>query len=99
MTEFSCATKIITGEGALSALGQLKAERVLVITDTYFSQNGTARQIGAMVPEAEVQVFDRVKPDPTVEWAAAGAALCAKFRPQVLLALGATSYTFRSWNS
>ena len=91
MTEFSCATKIITGEGALSALGQLKAERVLVVTDMYFSQNGTARRIGAMVPNAEVQVFDQVKPDPTVELAAAGAALCTKFCPQVLLALGGGS--------
>jgi len=91
MAKFSCPTTVITGENALQALRELKAERVMVVTDSYFSGNGTAKRVGNMIPNAEVLVFDDVTPDPTVELAAAGAAACMRFRPQIIIALGGGS--------
>ncbi len=91
MTEFVCTTRICAGENALSFLSTLQAQRVLVITDRYFSQNGTAARIGGMIPGAQVEIFDRVTPDPTAETAAEAAAVCVTLQPQVLLALGGGS--------
>ena len=91
MTEFTCPTRICAGPDALSILKTLQAERVLVITDRFFSQNGTADRIGAMVPGAEVKIFDRVTPDPEASLAAEAGAVCREFRPQLLLALGGGS--------
>lgn len=91
MTEFFCPAKIWSGSGALEALRTCRASRVLVVTDRYFSENGTAMKLGSMVPGAEVRVFDEVRPDPTVELAARGAAVCREFRPELLLALGGGS--------
>ena len=89
MAEFYCPTKIYTGEHALEILCTLQAKRVLVITDSFFSEKG--KQIGTMVPGAQVQVFDQVKPDPTAELAAQGAAVCRSFQPELLIALGGGS--------
>lgn len=91
MTTFHCPTKIFTGEGALDALKDCKAERVLVVTDGYFSKIGKALEIGKMVPGADVKIFDKVLPDPTAELAAEGTALCRTFRPDLLIALGGGS--------
>lgn len=91
MTEFYCPTKIWSGPDALEILQTFSAQRVLVVTDRYFSANGTAEAVGRRVPGAEVRVFDQVEPDPSVELAARGAAVCRAFRPQLLLALGGGS--------
>lgn len=91
MTEFVCSTRICAGENALSFLSTLQAQRVLVITDRFFSQNGTAARIGGMIPGAQVEIFDRVTPDPTAETAAEAAAVCVSLQPQILLALGGGS--------
>ncbi len=89
MTEFSCGTRIISGSGALSAIGRLGARRLLVVTDPYFAQNGTARQVAAMAPAAKI--FDRVEPDPPVEAVAAGAAMAKEWEPDLVVALGGGS--------
>ena len=91
MTLFHCPVKIYTGPHALDALKNCKAERVLVVTDSYFSKSGKAMEIGHMVPGAEVRVFDRVTPDPTAELAAEGGALCAQYAPDLMIALGGGS--------
>lgn len=89
--EFYCPTKIMTGDGALNALTQYTAKRVLVVTDRYFSQSGKAAQIGHLIPGAQVEIFDQVEPDPSAELVAKGAALCASFQPELLIALGGGS--------
>ena len=91
MTIFHCPTKIYTGDHALEALKNCKAQRVLVVTDSWFSQNGKAMEIGSMVSGAEVRIFDKVQPDPSAELAAEGAALCATYHPDLLIALGGGS--------
>ncbi len=89
MTEFHCGTRIISGPGALARLGSLGARRMLVVTDPYFSKNGTAKQIGQLAPSFEI--FDRIAPDPTVELAAEGTAALQKFDPDLVVALGGGS--------
>lgn len=91
MTEFLCATRLYTGPNALLALRNYPADRVMVVTDQYFSKNGKAAHIASMVPDAQSVIFDRVTPDPSAELAAEAAAICRKFKPQLLIALGGGS--------
>lgn len=91
MASFHCPTEVFTGPNALDALKKYPAQRVLVVTDTFFSKTGKALEIGRMVPGAQVQIFDKVVPDPPATLAAEGAAVCRSFRPQVLIALGGGS--------
>lgn len=91
MTAFRCSTEIFSGPGALEALKKFPAARVLVVTDRFFSKSGKALEIGRMVPGAQVQIFDKVVPDPPAALAAEGAAICRSFRPQLLIALGGGS--------
>ena len=91
MQTFYCPVRLYMGPDALQALTRETAKRVMIVTDRYFSQNGLAQKIGAMIPGAEVQIFDKVVPDPPASLAAEGAALCSRFRPELLMALGGGS--------
>ena len=73
----------------LDTLKTCEARRVLVVTDRYFSQK--AWEIGKLVPHSETAVFDEVVPDPPAELVAKGAAVCARFQPDLLIALGGGS--------
>ncbi|MDO5399386.1 MAG: iron-containing alcohol dehydrogenase [Eubacteriales bacterium] len=91
MEEFSCKTKIISGPGAVAALGKLGARRAFVVTDTFFMKNGTARRVAELTGCGEVEFFDRVVPDPSVELAAEGTAKLRAFDADLLVALGGGS--------
>lgn len=91
MQEFYCKTKIISGENALGWLDKQQCERLLVVTDPYFKENGWAETIANRVNAKERVFFDGVKPDPTVELAAEGTALMRQIQPQLLIALGGGS--------
>ena len=91
MERFECKTRIISGPGAVQSLAELGAKRLLLVTDPYFAQNGTAARIAGMVGAEETEIFDKVAPDPTVELAAEGTARVRAFKPDVLVALGGGS--------
>ena len=91
MKEFQCRTKIISGTGAVTALKELKAQRLLLVTDPFFVENGTADRIAAASMAASVEIFKDVAPDPDVALAAAGTARVKAFCPDVLVALGGGS--------
>lgn len=91
MREFYCKTKIISGEKALDWLNGQKCESLLVVTDPYFRENGWAEKLANRVRAENRTIFDRVKPDPTVELAAEGTALLRQVKPQILIALGGGS--------
>ena len=91
MEKFCCKTTIISGPGAVSALGELGCRRLFLVTDPFFARNGTARRIAELVGAEETEVFDGVKPDPTVELAAEGAAKVKAFQPDLIVALGGGS--------
>lgn len=91
MEEFSCKTKIISGAGTVSALGNMGAKRLFLVSDPYFTKNGTAKQVADAAKCPEVEIFDKVQPDPTVELAAEGTARLRAFEPDLLVALGGGS--------
>lgn len=91
LERFSCKTTVVSGAGAVSALSGFGAERVLLVTDPFFAENGTAARVAAAAKAKEMAVFDRVVPDPTVELAAEGTARLREFRPDLLVALGGGS--------
>ena len=91
MERFQCGTKIIAGPGALSALKKMNPGRMLIVADPYFIKNGTVGRITELAGAEAVEIFDEVKPDPTVELAARGTALVKSFQPDLIVALGGGS--------
>ena len=91
MQAFHCKTKILSGENALDWLNGYRCKTLLVVTDPYFMQNGTAQEIARRVQAEKREFFDKVTPDPTVELAAEGTALMRQLRPDLLIALGGGS--------
>ena len=91
MESFYCKTKIIAGAGAVSALEEFKAKRVLVVTDPFFYQNGMAEQVAHKTKATHYEIFHQVKPDPSVELAACGTARVKEFGPDLMVALGGGS--------
>ena len=91
MQSFYCKTKIISGAGALDWLKDQTCQSLLVVTDPYFMENGTARAIARRVQAEKLEFFDGVKPDPSVELAAEGTAVMRQVKPDLLIALGGGS--------
>lgn len=91
MEEFSCKTKIISGAGSVRALADWKGKRLFLVTDPFFAKNGTAQRIAQASGCPEVEIFDGVKPDPSVELAAEGTARLRSFAPDLVAALGGGS--------
>ena len=91
MESFYCKTKIIAGAGAVSAVEEFKAKRVLVVTDPFFYQNGMAEQVAHKTKATHYEIFHQVKPDPSVELAACGTARVKEFSPDLMVALGGGS--------
>ena len=89
MKEFSCGTKIIMGANAVSALKEYRFQRLLVVSDPFFSKNGWAERLGKMAQNYEI--FDKVAPDPTVALVAEGTAGMLDFKPDGIVALGGGS--------
>ena len=91
MSMFVCGTKLVSGPGSVSYLGQLGSQRLLLVSDPYFVQNGTAQRLLQLSGAGETRIFDRVIPDPTVEVVAEGTAALREFQPDTVAALGGGS--------
>ena len=91
MEQFYCTTRLFFGPDALQALNTVKAASAMVVTDRFFSENGTAERIGKMLPACQVTYFDGVLPDPEVSLVAEATAQLEKSNATVLLALGGGS--------
>ncbi len=91
MGVFYCRTKIISGSGAVTALKDLAPRRLMLVTDPFFAENGTASRIATASGAEKVEIFKEVAPDPDVALAAAGTARVKAFCPDVLVALGGGS--------
>ena len=91
MDRFSLKTEIISGAGAVNALGELGCRRVFLVTDPFFARNGTAEKVAAAAKAQAVEIFDQVEPDPSVELAARGTARLRDFVPDTVIALGGGS--------
>ena len=91
MQRFGMETRIFAGAGAVSALSGFGGERVFVVTDPYFMKNGVAAKVGAACRAEAVEYFADIRPDPTVELAAAGTAKLKAFGADLVVALGGGS--------
>lgn len=87
---FSCGTKIVSGFGARWHLKELHPKRVFLVTDRFFSENGTAHELCRNLG-GESFIFDQVLPDPSAELVARGTALLRDFTPDLVIALGGGS--------
>lgn len=88
MERFSCKTQVISGEGALEALGDLTGRRLLLIRDGLEGSERIARQIRGMIkPEMEA-CFDKVTPEPTMGQAVEGVRQIKTFCPDLVVAVG-----------
>ena len=91
MEQFSCKTRIYAGENAVSVLSELQVGRLLMVTDPYFFENGTARRIAESAAPVAVKYFHRVQPDPSAALAAEGTAVVQAFNPDTIVTLGGGS--------
>ena len=91
MEEFSCKTRIISGSGSIAFLKKLEGKRLFLVTDPYFMKNGWADRVVKAAGCSQAEIFDKVKPDPTVELAAEGTAKLKAFGPDLVVALGGGS--------
>ena len=90
MNTFYCKTKIYVGDSA-KALPELGSKNLLLVTDPYFMENGTARNLVAASKADRTRIFAEVEPDPSVELAAKGVGVMKEFKPDTLVALGGGS--------
>jgi len=88
---FSCKTRIVTGENALDALKNLDIRRLFLVTDPYFFENGTAQRIGTLTGAEVTEIFSEITPDPDVELVAQCTAKLKEFQPDTVIALGGGS--------
>ncbi len=91
MELFSCATRIFSGPGSISALGEMGIQRLFLVTDPFFEDKGVAAQVAARAKAEQTEIFSGVKPDPTLSLAAAATARAKAFRPDTIVALGGGS--------
>ena len=91
LERFTGGTTIISGPGATETLRELGAKRVLVVTDPFFYENGTAVDVGKKTGAETVEIFHQVAPDPALALAAAGTARVRAFEPDLIVALGGGS--------
>ncbi len=68
-------------------LKEMNLGRVLIVTDPFFYQNGTAQTL----VDGTVEFFHEVRPDPDLELVAKGTALVQSFGPDTVIALGGGS--------
>ena len=91
MKQFSCKTRIVSGAGAVSYLKELGSKKLLLVSDPYFMDNGTAKHLAELSGATEHRIFHKVAPDPSVELAADGTAVVREFSPDTIVALGGGS--------
>ena len=91
MKAFQCATKVISGPGAVSSLQEQGIRRLFLVADPYFVENGEAERIIALTGAEAFASFSQIAPDPSVELAAAGTAQLQAFCPDTVVALGGGS--------
>lgn len=88
MQNFVLSTQIYSGSGAINQLKILGYRKILLVTDRFFVENGTAKKITEL---CEVCIFDKVRPDPPLSLVAEGVAALQSFAPDAVIALGGGS--------
>lgn len=91
MEQFHCGTKLFSGPGSVAVLSDMQIKRLLLVTDPYFRENGTAQRIAQIAKAEKTEMFDKITPDPSVELVAEGTVLVKELQPDTIVALGGGS--------
>lgn len=94
MSRFTLPRDIYHGEGALEALKTLKGKKAFVVVGGgSMKRFGFLQKVEDYLKEAgmEVQLFEGVEPDPSVETVMKGAEAMRKFEPDWIVAMGGGS--------
>lgn len=91
MDYFQLKTKVFSGSGSLQHLRDYTIRKALIVTDSYFSASGESDRVASVLTDVQIQVFDRVQPDPSLEIALAGEKQRKHFCADTLIALGGGS--------
>jgi len=88
MERFACKTTVVSGEGALDALAQLRCRRMLVVTGAGNAQSGQVQRIFRAAGEPETAYLEDGFPEGTMKRAVEGSRKIADFQPDLVVALG-----------
>lgn len=91
MEELRLGVRLIWGDGALSAAGELAGRRVLVVSDSFLSASGALRPVLDALGGSETRVFDRVTGEPTLPMVAEGIVELQRLDAQAVVAFGGGS--------
>ncbi|WP_294549298.1 1-propanol dehydrogenase PduQ [uncultured Pseudoflavonifractor sp.] len=91
MREFSFSTRIFFGEGALERLARVKNKRVMMVTDHYMAQSGTAERVASHLTDCQLTIFSGVTPDPSIHVVSEGVKVLLDCKAEVMIALGGGS--------
>lgn len=89
---YSSPRKIVFGPGSLKYLGQIKPKKVFIVTDKVCQELGfTDLVIKNLKSKPEIQIFNEIMPDPTIQIVEKGGKLCQEFGPDLIIGLGGGS--------
>ncbi len=85
-------TKIIFGDGSVEYLKDIHHSNILVVTDRFLTESGMIDSILAQLSQTnQITIFDRVKPDPSLNVVSSGLAIAVKKQIDVLIGFGGGS--------
>ncbi len=93
MWELTFPRTVVIGEDALEYLRAVKGKRVLIVTDKVIHKLDFVEKVADYLKEAglEVEIFDLVEPEPSVETIVKGAEVARKYAPDWFIGLGGGS--------
>lgn len=91
MKEFKLKPEIKYGCESLVWINNLKSKKILIVTDKTMVKLGLVDKVISNLNGAEVKVFDKVEPNPTIEVIEDGIKEYFMFNPEVIIALGGGS--------
>lgn len=94
MARFTLPRDIYHGKGSLEELKNLKGKRAMIcVGGGSMKRNGFLQRAEAYLKEAgmEVELYEGIEPDPSVETVMKGAAAMEKFQPDWIIAIGGGS--------
>lgn len=93
MWEFTSPRTIVFGEDALEYLKEIVGKRALIVTDKLLVELGFVEKVEGYLKDAglEVEVFDKVESEPSVETVMKGVDLAKKNGPDWFVGLGGGS--------
>lgn len=84
---------IVFGSDSLEHLRSIEGTRALIVTDEQMRRLGFVDEVAQQLRETgkQIEVFDQVEPEPSLENVSSGVDVANKFQPDLLVALGGGS--------